>query len=194
LFLYPAEKLYKAALGQFNRRGTFFLIKSLLNLLKITAVNYCYSFFMIELIPIKQTLEENQAFKTDTDSYDILCMTVEYYKIIGFVPPWIGYFAMLNEKPVGSAGFKGQPSDNKIEIAYGTFPGYQQQGIGTEICRQLVLLAQKTNPSVIVTARTLPENNYSTKILQKNNFSLLGTVWDKDDGDVWEWQYEKKNN
>ncbi len=146
---------------------------------------------MLELIPIKQTLEENQELETVPDSREILLMTVDYYKIIGFNPPWIGYFARLNEKLVGSAGFKGQPVDNKIEIAYGIFPGFMQQGIGTEICRQLVMLAQKANPTIIITARTLPENNYSTKILEKNNFKLLGTVWDKDDGDVWEWYYEK---
>ncbi len=146
---------------------------------------------MIELIPIKQTLKENQAFETNPDCQEILLMTVEYYKTIGFVPPWIGYYARLNRELVGAAGFKGQPVDNKIEIAYGTFPGYRQQGTGTEICRQLVLLALKTNPAIIITARTLPENNYSTKILQKNSFKLLGTVWDKEDGNVWEWQYEK---
>lgn len=146
---------------------------------------------MLELIPIKQTLEENQQFETNPDSREILLMTVDYYKIIGFIPPWIGYFARLNEQLVGSAGFKGQPVDNKIEIAYYTFPGYMQQGIGTEICRHLVLLAQEANPTLIITARTLPENNYSTRILEKNNFKLSGTIWDKDDGDVWEWHYEK---
>ena len=147
---------------------------------------------MLELIPIKQTLEENQDFETNPDCQETILMTVDYYKIIGFVPPWIGYFARLNGELVGAAGFKGQPVDNKIEIAYGTFPGYMQQGIGTEICRQLVLLALKTNPTVIITARTLPENNYSTKILQTNDFKLLGTVWDKEDGNVWEWLYEKQ--
>jgi ribosomal-protein-alanine N-acetyltransferase len=149
---------------------------------------------MIALIPIKQSLEENQEFESDPDSREILCMTVDYYKIIGFDPPWIGYFARLNETLVGSAGFKGQPFNNKVAIAYGTFPEYMQQGIGTEICKQLVLLAQNADPAVIITARTLPDNNYSTKILQKNNFKLLGNVWDKDDGDVWEWQYSKKSN
>jgi ribosomal-protein-alanine N-acetyltransferase len=59
------------------------------------------------------------------------------------------------------------------------------------MCRQLVLLAQRTDPKLIITARTLPEYNYSTKILQRNGFRLLGNVWDKEDGDVWEWLYDK---
>ena len=149
---------------------------------------------MIELIAIKQTWEENSAFETTADCREIILNTMEYYKTIGFAPPWIGYLAISDGKFVGSAGFKGKPMDNKIEIAYGTSPDYWQQGIGTEICRQLVLLALNTNPAIIITARTLPENNYSTKILQKNNFKLSGTIWDKDDGSVWEWEYAKQGN
>ena len=135
--------------------------------------------------------EENQEFAVIPACKESLIMTLDYYKIIGYVPPWIGYFARLNRELVGSAGYKGQPVDNKIEIAYGTFPEFREKGIGTEICRQLVLLAQRTDPKLIITARTLPEYNYSTKILQRNGFRLLGNVWDKEDGDVWEWLYDK---
>ena len=146
---------------------------------------------MLELIPIKQTIEENQEFINIENGQEGLYMTIEYYKAIGFNPPWIGYYAKINDSLVGSAGYKGQPVNNKIEIAYGTFPNFRKQGIGTEICKELVDLALKTDPSLIITARTLPENNYSTKILKKNNFKLVGTVWDKDDGNVWEWVYSK---
>ena len=146
---------------------------------------------MLELIPIKQTIEENQEFINIENGQEGLYMTIEYYKAIGFNPPWIGYYAKINDSLVGSAGYKGQPVNNKIEIAYGTFPNFRKQGIGTEICKELVDLALKTDPSIIITARTLPENNYSTKILKKNNFKLVGTVWDKDDGNVWEWVYSK---
>ena len=146
---------------------------------------------MLELIPINQTIEENQEFINIEDLREGLYMTIEYYKTIGFNPPWIGYCAKINDILVGSAGYKGQPVNNKIEIAYGTFPNFRNQGIGTEICKQLVVLAVKTDPSIIITARTLAENNYSTKILEKNNFKFLGPVWDKDDGSVWEWVYSK---
>jgi hypothetical protein len=33
------------------------------------------------------------------------------------------------------------------------------------------------------------EENFSTKILRKNNFTLIGTVIDPEDGEVWEWIY-----
>lgn len=144
---------------------------------------------MLELIPIHATLEENTFFTHFANSHEILQMTVEYYQRIGYTPPWIGYFAMQDGVIVGSAGIKGKPVNNKIEIAYGTFPDYQLQGIGTGICRKLVEIAQNTDPNLIITARTLPENNASTRILQKNNFQLLGTIIDDEDGAVYEWQY-----
>ena len=146
---------------------------------------------MLQLIPIAQKIEDNLQFSAHPDCRDVLYATIEYYKVIGFNTPWIGYFAALGDQLAGSAGYKGKPSGNKIEIAYGTFPRFQKQGVGTAICKELVLLALQTDPGLMITARTLPENNYSTRILLKNNFVLLGTVWDKDDGDVWEWQYKK---
>ena len=146
---------------------------------------------MITLHPIGKSTEDNLAFLNHPESRMVLTATMEYYTIIGFNPPWIGYFAKFNDEIVGSGGYKGKPVDNKIEIAYGTFPAYQRKGIGTAICKALVELAIETDPGLIITARTLPENNYSTKILQKNNFLLLGMIWDEDDGDVWEWQYQK---
>jgi RimJ/RimL family protein N-acetyltransferase len=139
---------------------------------------------------VKQTIEENGEIADMPEYTEILHMTVNYYRMIGFSPPWIGYFVKLDGKMVGSAGYKGAPVNNTIEIAYGVFPGHQNKGIGTAICRQLVKLALQTDPQLVVTARTLPENNYSTKILQKSGFILSGTVFDKDDGDVWEWKYE----
>ena len=147
----------------------------------------------MELVPIKEILEDNQEFLNNPDCQETLKMSVDYYKTIGYYPPWIGYYAKINRKLVGSAGYKGRPFNTKIEIAYGTFPDCRAKGIGAEICKQLVTLALKTDPSLIITARTFPENNYSTKILEKNGFKLLGMVWDKDDGDVWEWEYSKQN-
>ena len=79
-----------------------------------------------------------------------------------------------------------------MEISYGTFRKHQGRGIGTEICRQLVLLSHKTDPEIKITARTLPEENASTHVLMKNGFVLPGTVWDDEDGNVWEWEYKGK--
>ena len=93
---------------------------------------------------------------------------------------------------VGCGAFKGAPQNGAVEIAYGTFEPFRQKGIGTEICKLLVELSLKTDPSVTITARTLPQKNFSTRILEKNGFIFSGTVNDPDDGDVWEWVYLKK--
>ena len=145
----------------------------------------------MKLTPIKEHLHENEDFLNDPDCKDTIHMSIDYYKKVGFEPPWIGYYASNHGKLVGAAGFKGKPKNGKVEIAYGTFPQWRQQGIGTKMCRKLVTLALKTDPSVIVLARTLPEENYSTRILQKNNFELLGMVVEDEDGEVWEWEYKK---
>lgn len=143
----------------------------------------------IELLPIKELLSENKAFLDHPDCQETLEMSVLFYANVGYHKPWIGYYASLNGTLVGNAGFKGRPIDGKVEIAYGTFPAFQQKGIGRLICQKLVHLATTTDPAVRITARTLPEENYSTRILKKNGFTWQGIVIDIDDGEVWEWEY-----
>jgi ribosomal-protein-alanine N-acetyltransferase len=144
----------------------------------------------MKLIPIKKELEDNQEFVNNPLCRDTLVMIIDFYKRVGFVPPWICYYVELDGQLVGSAGIKGPPINGQIEIAYGTMEPYQHQGIGTKICRALVELSLKTDPSIKITARTVPENTYSTKVLINNNFVCLGIVNDPEDGDVWEWLYQ----
>ncbi len=143
----------------------------------------------MKLLPIHENIAENQAFQANPICDESLGATIDYYKKIGFVPPWIGYYAEQNGALVGAAAFKGKPVDGTVEIAYGTFEPYQQQGIGAAMCGCLVRIAQESDPAVRITARTLPEEGFSTKILQKNGFVFSGTITDPDDGDVWEWLY-----
>ena len=144
----------------------------------------------MELIPIRQTVEENKIFAAHPDCQESLPLTLEFYKRVGFYLPWISYYAQKDGGLVGCAAYKGKPIAGKVEIAYGTFEQFRQQGIGTEIAQKLVELSLATDPSVQITARTLPENNFSTKILQKNGFRYLGTIFDEEDGEVWEWRYK----
>ena len=146
----------------------------------------------MNLLPIKRTLEENEAFANNPLCKETLGMCIEFYKRVGFNPPWICYYAEENGELMGSAAFKGRPVNNRVEIAYGTFENQRQKGIGTKICQRLVELSLATDPSIRITARTLPEHNYSTKILEKNKFILLGIVNDPEDGDVWEWEYKQR--
>ena len=143
------------------------------------------------LLPIRETLKENEAFANNPLCNETLAMCIAFYKKVGFTPPWICYYAEENDELVGSAAFKGQPINNTVEISYGTMENQRQKGVGTRICKQLVELSLAADPSVRITARTLPEKNYSTRILEKNNFVLLGFVTDPEDGEVWEWEYKK---
>ena len=126
---------------------------------------------------------------------DPFCLEVfdsfeKYYPKVGFFRPWIGYFFLDGENIVATGGFKGQPKNRKIEIAYGTVPLYEGRSYATEVCHKLVHLALDTDPSLLITARTLKEENASTRVLKKNNFKLMGTVEDPEDGEVWEWHYQ----
>lgn len=145
----------------------------------------------MDLIAIKETLEENPDLVKNPACEQTLNVCIEYYKRIGFNPPWICYYVAENGQLIGNAAFKGKPVNGSIEIAYGVMEEFRKQGIGTRICKTLVDLAMATDSKVRITARTLPENNYSTRILQKNNFKLLGTVDDPEDGPVWEWEFIK---
>lgn len=112
---------------------------------------------------------------------------MEYYQVIGYNPPWISYFALINDDIVGVCSFKGSPRNGRVELAYFTFPAYESKGIGTLMCAELCEIALKEDPNVILTARTLPHFNASTSILKKNGFICSGTVVDPEDGEVWEW-------
>ena len=145
----------------------------------------------MELLPIFRRVEENPQFMTNPSAAAICLMMEDYYQKIGFNPPWIGYFSLENGELTGTGGFKGRPVNGAVEIAYGTFEPFRQKGVGSCICRELVLIALKADASLSITARTLPESNFSTKILEKSGFEISGTVQDPDDGEVWEWVYKK---
>lgn len=148
----------------------------------------------MNLIPISKDLEDNKEFQNHPDCSETLEMSINFYEKIGYNPPWIGYYAKLNGNYVGTGGFKGSPQDGKVEIAYGTFETQRNKGVGNLICKELVKISLKEDPSVIITARTLPQKSHSTSILEKNNFKLLGEIYDEEDGQVWEWKYFSTNS
>jgi RimJ/RimL family protein N-acetyltransferase len=148
----------------------------------------------MQLVPIDIEESKNTMFKENTDCKAILDIYPSFYSKVGFNKPWIGYFAPVDGNAlVGTAGFKGKPKEGKVEIAYGTFKNYEGQGIGTEICRQLVLLALQSDPDVRITARTLQDGHASMAILKKNGFKYMGVVWDEEDGDVLEWELPRNS-
>ena len=136
-------------------------------------------------------LQENEN-KTDklfesSDCQALLEMYVNYYPQIGFNLPWVGYFILHQNEVVGMCSFKGQPVDGKVEIAYWTFKDFEGQGIASFACKELISISQNADPKVLITAKTAPERNASTKILEKNGFLFKEIVQDHEIGDAWLW-------
>lgn len=119
---------------------------------------------------------------------EVVEATVKLYGAVGYEPPWIGYLAFEDDTCVGACGFKSPPENNRVEIAYFTFPEHESRGVATRMATELVRLAREKLPAVIVAAQTLPEENASTSILKKLRFRLTGTIEHPEDGPVWEWQ------
>jgi ribosomal-protein-alanine N-acetyltransferase len=139
------------------------------------------------LEPILIDEDKTRSIYANPDCQKLFESYPEYYFKTGYHPPWIGYFVLRERIVVGVGGFVGKPKDGRVEIAYGTFKEYEGQGIASFSCRQLISIAKTTDPTVIITAKTSPEPNASTKILQRNGFKFTGIVQDEGIGDAWEW-------
>lgn len=126
------------------------------------------------------------------DCQQLLTVYEDFYPQIGFNPPWVGYFVIRENTVVGCGGFVGQPQDGKVEIAYWTFTEFEGQGVASFACRELVSIAHRTDPNVTITAKTKPEHNASTKILEKNGFAFKEIVQDHEIGDAWLWVHQKE--
>ena len=113
----------------------------------------------------------------------------QLYRAVGYEPPWIGYVALEENICVGICGFKSPPENNRVEIAYFTFPEYESRGIATRMATELVRIALNKMPAVTVAAQTLPEENASTSVLKKLKFHFVDAVQHPEDGLVWEWHY-----
>lgn len=113
---------------------------------------------------------------------------VDLYKRMGFVPPWLGYFALDGSVCVGTCGFKSPPVANRVEIAYFTFPGFEGRGYATRMAEALIERGRMADMKVVIAAQTLPQESASTTILRRLGFAMVGTVDHPEDGPVWEWQ------
>jgi ribosomal-protein-alanine N-acetyltransferase len=107
----------------------------------------------------------------------------------GADPAWSTYlFVHVADRAlVGLGGFKGPPADGTVEIGYGIAPEYRHQGYATEGAGLLIAIARAAGVAT-VTARTLPEHNFSTRVLTTLGFTQTATAHDPDEGDVWRWE------
>jgi RimJ/RimL family protein N-acetyltransferase len=87
---------------------------------------------------------------------------------------------------VGFGGFKGPPVGGTVELGYAVAPERQGRGIATEVVRQLVERARDAGVRTVV-AHTLAEENASTRVLTKSQFTRVAEL-DDDDGPIWRWE------
>ncbi len=144
----------------------------------------------MELKPIELNIDKSQEIYSSADCQTVLNLYDEFYPKIGYNPPWVGYFVIRENQIVGMCGFTGQPTAGKVEIAYWTFKEFEGHGIASFSCKALVEISQKTDSAVTITAKTAPENNASTKILENNGFHFSEIVQDHEIGDAWLWILE----
>ncbi len=144
----------------------------------------------MNLKPILPNEDKTDEAYSSADCQQLLQMCDDFYPKIGFNTPWIGYFVVRQDKIVGSCSFVGQPQDGKVEVSYWTFKEFEGQGIASFACKELVKIAEQNDPNVTITAKTVPEHNASTKILEKNNFVFTKNVQDEEIGDAWLWTHK----
>jgi [ribosomal protein S5]-alanine N-acetyltransferase len=146
----------------------------------------------LELEPIPLHADKTRPEYASEDCQLGLKMWEEYYPTIGFNTPWIGYFIKQDNIIVGSCAFTGTPNNNRVEVSYWTFKQHEGKGIASHACRELISIAKAANPAITIFAKTAPEKNASTSILEKNGFIFTGIVQDHEIGDAWEWTLQDK--
>jgi RimJ/RimL family protein N-acetyltransferase len=106
--------------------------------------------------------------------------------------PWKDGFGVLHVAEnilIGFCSFTGPPDEQKmVEIAYGIAPDYQGCGYATEAAQALIAYALASGLVRTIEAHTLPQQNASTRVLQKCGFTLLGEVTHAEDGAIWRWE------
>jgi len=73
-------------------------------------------------------------------------------------------------------------------MAYFTLAEYSGRGYATQTATELVAIAGRSQPDIVLKAFTLKEQNASTKILEHLGFEIVGFAYDADAGEVWEWR------
>jgi [ribosomal protein S5]-alanine N-acetyltransferase len=145
----------------------------------------------MELKAIELNVDQSLEIYASAECRQVIDAMSDYYPKIGFNKPWIGYFAFNNNRVVGTGGFTGPPKGGKIEIAYWTFKEFEGQGVASFVCKELIAIAKTTSHDIIITAKTAPEHNASSKVLQNNGFTFTEIVKDDEIGDAWLWTLEE---
>jgi ribosomal-protein-alanine N-acetyltransferase len=93
-----------------------------------------------------------------------------------------------DKKLIGACGFKGEPDlEGMVELGYEIASAYRGRGLATEAAQGLLNYAFGHDGVRRVTATTLAEENASTRLLRRLNFTFTGEETDLEDGKIWTW-------
>src|SRR3954447_23131196 len=109
--------------------------------------------------------------------------TVAMLERTGATKPWTGYLGVdrAQQLIIGTCAFTAPPDpEGVVEIAYFTFPPFEGLGYASAMAAGLVDIAGGTATIRRVQAHTLPEENASTRILQRLGFERTGETVDPD--------------
>lgn len=141
----------------------------------------------MNLVTITVEFASSQIIQSSDFLKDLCASVIAIYPNGSPVLPWAGYLAEEQGVFVGTCAFKSLPESGEVEIAYFTFPEHEGRGVATRMAQQLVEIATQSGISD-VKAHTLPQQNASTRILEKLGFAHTGSVLHPEDGNVWEWR------
>ncbi|MDT4898990.1 MAG: [ribosomal protein S5]-alanine N-acetyltransferase [Acidobacteriota bacterium] len=111
-------------------------------------------------------------------------------------PEW-GYHLFVHTKDralIGEGGYKGRPdAEGVVEIGYAIIPEYRRRGLASEAARGLTDKAFSHAEVAVVQAHTLKDGTASINVLKKLGMKFVGTAVDPDEGEVFQWQVERKD-
>ncbi len=143
----------------------------------------------MKLVPIEMDGTIDADFHLSALAFEMCQANKENFDRVGYVKPWTAYLAVSGRNVVGTCAFKSPPRNNRVEIAYFTFPECEGRGVATAMAKELLGIARKTQPTIQVFAQTLAEDNASTSILSNLNFEKVREFTHPEDGLVWEWEH-----
>jgi [ribosomal protein S5]-alanine N-acetyltransferase len=121
------------------------------------------------------------------------------YEYLKAHPSALGWWTYLfihtaDKTLIGIGGFKGEADEGgTVEIGYSIAPSYRRQGLATEAARAMIAYAFSHPHVTRVDARTLPESNPSTLVLQHVGMKFEGSIQDPQDGEVWHWSLKRED-
>ena len=103
--------------------------------------------------------------------------------------PWASTFLIVrteNHRIVGSCGFKGSPSNGRVEIGYGVSPACRREGAATSAVAQLLTMAFAAGATEVM-AEILPENQASATVAHRSGLRSMGIHPDREGVHVVRW-------